>query len=75
MLLALLLDARRHLAPCLVELDQELPPDEHRHLSPTWLSPSMAVLGLAAGLRGHGDGGHWPHRMLKFAGVTELRRS
>ncbi|MEU4822406.1 LuxR C-terminal-related transcriptional regulator [Actinomadura sp. NPDC023710] len=40
-----------------------------------WLSPSVAMLGLAAGLRGDGDGGRWRARTLEFAGVTEPRRS
>ncbi|SNR25553.1 hypothetical protein [Actinomadura mexicana] len=42
---------------------------------PAWLSPSVAMPGLAAGLRGDGDGGRRRSRTLEFAGVTELRRS
>lgn len=38
-----------------------------------WLSPSLAVLGLAAGLGGQGDGDRWRSRTLEFAGVTEAK--
>jgi hypothetical protein len=40
-----------------------------------WLSPSLALLALAAGLHGSGDGDRWRSRALQFAGATEPSRS